>query len=40
MEIPRDDYRKRLTAALARRAQFPTELESAALDEVLNASPT
>ena len=40
MEIPRDDYRKRLTAALARRAHFPTELESAGLEEALNASPT
>jgi leucyl/phenylalanyl-tRNA--protein transferase len=40
LEIPRDDYRKRLTSALARRAHFLTELEPTQLEELLNASPS
>jgi leucyl/phenylalanyl-tRNA--protein transferase len=40
LEIPRDDYRKRLTAALARRANFPIELAPAQLEDTLSVSPT
>ena len=38
LEIPRDEYRKRLTAALARRAQFPAELDPAQLDALLSTT--
>ncbi len=40
LEIPREDYRKRLTAALARRANFSPDLAPDALDELLAATPT
>jgi leucyl/phenylalanyl-tRNA--protein transferase len=40
LEIPRDDYRKRLTSALARRANFLADLDSAQLEDTLSASPT
>ena len=39
LEIPRDDYRKRLTGALARRAQFYCELPEGALDALFEDSP-
>jgi leucyl/phenylalanyl-tRNA--protein transferase len=37
LEIPRDDYRRRLNDALARRAEFYSELPAGALEELLEA---
>jgi len=34
LEIPREDYRKRLTSALARRAHFHTDLPDGALEDL------
>ena len=39
LEIPRDEYRKRLTSALARRAQFYCELPPDVLEDLLEAPP-
>ena len=39
LEIPRDDYKKRLTAALARQAVFAPELPEGALETLLDAAP-
>jgi len=38
LEIPREDYRKRLTSALARRANFQLDLTEDALEDMLDAS--
>ena len=39
LEIPRDEYRKQLTASLSRRAQFYCELPPEGLEELLGAEP-
>ena len=38
--IPREDYKKRLTAALARQAQFLPELPTRALEAFLESAPS